>query len=80
MPSVPWHQPVSVPFGQIEFRQINSPDDAVTCLITQWPNRRGPRYVKALTACRAAIAGRMEAERARSEFVAAVNEIEWGRL
>ncbi|MGO4440961.1 DUF982 domain-containing protein [Rhizobium sp. RAF56] len=79
MPSVPWQEPVRLTFGQLEFRLVNSPDEAVSCLITQWPNRRGPCFVKALTACRAAIAGRMDAEQARGEFVAAVREIESAR-
>jgi hypothetical protein len=76
MPCKPWNEPVDISVGEIESRHINGPDDAITALIDRWRNRRGAAYVKALTACRAAIAGRIDPEEARPHFVAAVQEIE----
>ncbi|EPE96929.1 DUF982 domain-containing protein [Rhizobium grahamii] len=76
MPCGLWNEPVDIPFGAIESRQIHGPDEAIMALIDRWPNRRGPAYVKALTACRAAIAGRLDPEAAKPDFLAAVREVE----
>lgn len=78
MPADQWTIPVALPFEHVDIHEVTGPDEAVTCLTGRWPNRRGPGYVKALTACRGAIAGRVELERARAEFVAAINEVEAG--
>jgi len=76
MPCGSWTGPIELPFGEVESRHIRGPDEAVTALIDRWPNRRGPAYVKALTACRGAIAGRIDPEAARIDFMAAVHEAE----
>jgi hypothetical protein len=44
------------------------------CLRDIWPNRRGERFIRAHNACRAAIAGRLDVEKARTEFLAAAEE------
>ncbi|MDL2408627.1 DUF982 domain-containing protein [Rhizobium calliandrae] len=76
MPGELWKQPVAISFQNVGSKSINGPDDAVTCLIDSWPNRRGACFIRALTACRGALAGRIDGEIARTEFVAAVHEIE----
>jgi hypothetical protein len=39
-----------------------------------WPNSRGLQYLKARSACRAALDGRKSVEEARTEFLAAAEE------
>ncbi|WP_436040813.1 DUF982 domain-containing protein [Rhizobium sp. LjRoot98] len=43
-------------------------------LMDEWPDLRGAGYVRARSFCRAAIAGRKDAEEAREIFVIAAKE------
>ncbi|WLR94847.1 DUF982 domain-containing protein [Shinella zoogloeoides] len=56
-------------------REVSGPFDALIYLTDQWPNRSGPRFVKARIACKAAVEGRLTAEAARQEFIAAADEV-----
>ena len=47
--------------------------EALVVLMDEWPNLRAG-YVKARSLCRAAIAGRKDAEEARENFVVAAKE------
>lgn len=69
-----WREPICVMFNQGELGTISGPFDALICLIDRWPVMSGLRFVKARSACRAALAGRGSAEVARLEFLAAVKE------
>ncbi|WEX76031.1 DUF982 domain-containing protein [Sinorhizobium numidicum] len=54
-------------------RTVKGPYDALACLAGQWPHR-GPYYVAARSACRAAIEGRRTVEEARKLFISAAEE------
>ncbi|MCQ4635008.1 DUF982 domain-containing protein [Shinella sp. CPCC 100929] len=70
-----WKAPVEIHFGMIGTRTVSGPFDALIYLTDQWPNRSGPRFAKARVACKAAVEGRLEAEAAREEFIAAAREV-----
>ncbi|MGO4567633.1 DUF982 domain-containing protein [Rhizobium sp. 2YAF20] len=69
-----WSSPIEVGFGVWGYRTITGPFDAMICLTDLWPDRRGAHFISARSACRGAIAGRVGAEQARSEFLAAAEE------
>ena len=74
MKSEQWQQPVELGFGLGGNRVVNGPVDALICLTDMWPDRSGSRYIRARNACKAALEGRLTAEEARDEFVAAADE------
>jgi len=45
--------------------RVEGPFGALVVLMDEWPDMRGPGYVRARCLCRAAIAGRKDAEKAR---------------
>jgi hypothetical protein len=69
-----WNDPIKVGFENAGAKTINGPFEALKCLADLWPNVRGLRYLKARSACRAALDGRKSLEEARAEFVAAAEE------
>jgi hypothetical protein len=69
-----WNDPIKVGFENADAKTINGPFEALKCLADLWPNVRGLRYLKARSACRAALDGRKSLEEARAEFVAAAEE------
>ncbi len=69
-----WNNPISVGFENTDPRTVLGPFDALACLADLWPDARGLRYLKARSACRAALDGRKSVEEARAEFVAAAEE------
>lgn len=69
-----WNSPVKVGFEGADARTVNGPFDALKCLADLWPSMRGLRYIKARSACRAALDGRKSVEEARAEFLAAAEE------
>ncbi|KPH04814.1 DUF982 domain-containing protein (plasmid) [Rhizobium acidisoli] len=71
-----WSKPVEVAFGVSGYRTVTGPFDAMIVLTDLWPKRSGLRFIKARNACSAAIAGRIGAEDARREFLAAAEEAE----
>ncbi|CAN7329482.1 MULTISPECIES: DUF982 domain-containing protein [Ensifer] len=75
MHQIIWNQPIELDFVTGDVRTVKGPSDALACLADHWP-RRGPSYVAARSACRAAIDGRRTVEEARSLFISAANEAE----
>jgi len=69
-----WREPICVMFNRDELRTVSGPSDALICLMDRWPVMSGLRFIRARSACRAALAGRASAEVARMEFLAAVKE------
>ncbi|MGO4567652.1 DUF982 domain-containing protein [Rhizobium sp. 2YAF20] len=69
-----WSRPIEVGFGVSGYRTVTGPFDAMICLTDLWPDRRGSRFIRARNACSGAIAGRVGAEQARAEFLAAAEE------
>jgi len=53
------------------FQKIEGPFDALKYLTESWPAERGMSFVRARSACRAALAGHKTVEEARVAFVAA---------
>ncbi|KQV83996.1 DUF982 domain-containing protein [Rhizobium sp. Root1220] len=74
MASNKWNDPIDLGFENTAARTILGPFDALKCLADLWPSARGLRYLKARSACRAALDGRKSLEEARAEFVAAAEE------
>jgi hypothetical protein len=73
MHQVLWNRPIELGLIGGDVRMVNGPSDALACLAGQWPHR-GPYYVAARSACRAAIAGRRTPDEARRLFIFAVEE------
>jgi len=69
-----WNGPIKVGFEEAGSRTVNGPFDALACLADHWPAARGLKYLKARSACRAALDGRKTVEEARAEFMAAAEE------
>ncbi len=69
-----WKTPVEIDLGMVGTRIVSGPFDALIYLTDRWPNRTGPRFVKARVACKAAVEGRVEADAAQDEFIAAARE------
>lgn len=74
MPQTFWHKPVEVTLGQLGTEMVNGPFEALTVLTDRWPDHRGPQFVRARSACRAALDGRRSPEDARRVFEDAVSE------
>jgi hypothetical protein len=69
-----WTQPVDVVLeGWNHRRTITATCFACECLLTLWPDRRGPAYFKALRACAAAMQ-REDQTAARNAFIDAARE------
>jgi hypothetical protein len=69
-----WRQPVKIHAPISGDVRIDGPFEALVVLMDEWPNLRGAGYVRARSLCRAAIAGRKDAEEAREIFVVAAKE------
>lgn len=76
MPTEKWEKPIEVSFVGQDSRIVGGPFEALICLTEGWPDMRGIQFLRARSKCRAALAGRSSAEEARSEFLAAVREVE----
>ncbi|KAA0695544.1 DUF982 domain-containing protein [Neorhizobium sp. P12A] len=74
MKDLKWKSPVEVSFAQEGSKVVQNPFEALVCLTDMWPSIRGLRFLKARSACRAALDGRKTAEEARAEFIAAAKE------
>jgi len=72
--SAKWHEPVNIQVPKSGDVRVDGPFEALVVLMDEWPNLRGAGYVKARSLCRAAIAGRKDAEEAREIFVVAAKE------
>ncbi|AXV15241.1 DUF982 domain-containing protein [Neorhizobium sp. SOG26] len=74
MPQASWEKPVRVAFAHIGTQVVNGPFEALALLTDRWPDMRGPNFVRARSACRAALDGRRTPEEARLQFEQAVSE------
>ena len=68
-----WSKPVTLSFAA-GAQIVTGPFEALVHLTNHWPHRGGLKFVKARSACRAAIDGRKSVEDARLEFEAAAKE------
>ena len=71
-----WKRPIEVGFGVAGYRVVTGPFEAMICLIDLWPNKRGPKFIRARNSVDAALAGRGDSEQARSEFLACAHRVE----
>lgn len=70
-----WTNPVDVTLeGHSHRRTIASACYASECLLTLWPDCRGPAYFAALEACGDAMRGRKDQATARRAFISAAEE------
>ncbi|KQO79074.1 DUF982 domain-containing protein [Rhizobium sp. Leaf262] len=69
-----WTEPVEVNFDKTTKDIIAGPFDALALLTENWPHTRGLNFVRARSACRAALDGRKTPEEARKCFEDAVSE------
>lgn len=70
-----WTNPVDVTLeGRDHRRTITSAHFASECLLTLWPDRRGPAYFAALEACGDAMRGQRDQATARRAFIEAAEE------
>jgi hypothetical protein len=60
-----WTATVIVQFPYQERRTITGPFDPMTCLTDRWPNMSGLKFLKARTACRAALDDRLTVSRSQ---------------
>jgi hypothetical protein len=74
MPTLSWNNPVEVTMPNSGSRTVHGPFTALILLMDEWPDMRGPAYVEARSACRAALDGRKSAEQAREVFMCAARE------
>ncbi|WEZ82105.1 DUF982 domain-containing protein [Rhizobium sp. 32-5/1] len=69
-----WNEPVIINAPVSGRVQVTGPFEALVVLMDEWPDLRGAGYVRARSMCRAAIAGRRDAEDARVQFIGAAKE------
>ncbi len=69
-----WTEPVEVNVDKNNPNVVAGPSDALTLLTENWPHLRGLNFVRARSACRAALDGRKTPEEARRCFKDAVSE------
>ncbi|MGV1753440.1 DUF982 domain-containing protein [Agrobacterium sp. CG674] len=73
-PSARWSEPVEFNFPTKGSYEVRGPFDALLHMTEQWPAVRGLNFVRARSACRAALAGHKSVDEARDAFEAAVAE------
>ena len=71
-----WTEPVEVNLDANGKSVVAGPFEALTLLTEGWPNRRGLSFVRARSACRAALDGRKSPEEARKCFTDAVSDMQ----
>ncbi len=69
-----WKEPVKITAPLSGDVRVDGPFAALVVLMDEWPDLRGAGYVRARSLCRAAVAGRKDAEEARETFVIAAKE------
>ncbi|NTJ41249.1 DUF982 domain-containing protein [Agrobacterium larrymoorei] len=74
-----WTEPVEVNVDRNTSNVVAGPFDALVLLTDNWPHQRGLNFVRARSACRAALDGRKSAEEARRCFEEAVSEARLNR-
>ncbi|WP_307145483.1 DUF982 domain-containing protein [Rhizobium tibeticum] len=60
--------------GKDEFRTVSNTREAVECLMTSWPDEKGPAYATARKACLSALDGEPSDIDPRAAFIAAAGE------
>lgn len=68
-----WCDPIEIHVG-MGTRSVRGPFDALIHLAEHWPRRTGSRFIRAGIACKAALAGRLDVEEARRDFLEAAKE------
>lgn len=76
MPITQWEEPIRINTPASGYQTVKGPFAALIILLDEWPDLRGPAYVRARSTCRAAIAGRTTPEEAREKFLCAAREAE----
>ena len=71
-----WTEPVEVNLDANGKSVVAGPFEALRLLTEGWPNRRGLSFVRARSACRAALDGRKSPEEARKSFTDAVSDMQ----
>jgi hypothetical protein len=66
--------PVMITLGETGQRAISSVWEAIECLRSYWPTKKGPCYRRALQACMDALDGWQPAHKARHAFISAARE------
>jgi hypothetical protein len=59
------------------YRTVKSTEDAAECLLSRWPPKNGPAWIKAQKACLESLkktTDRLKAEHARHAFIKAADE------
>lgn len=69
-----WTEPVEVTLDTNTINVVAGPFDALALMTGNWPHVRGLNFVRARSACRAALDGRKSVEEARRCFEDAVSE------
>ncbi|MGV1822665.1 DUF982 domain-containing protein [Agrobacterium tumefaciens] len=69
-----WSSPVTILSTEGGRQTVRGPFEALIFLLDEWPDKRGPAYVRARSACRAALAGRQGPDWARDMFLQAAQE------
>ena len=67
-PNHEWGSPITIATPGSFFETVNGPFDAVIHLIGHWPDRSTKSFIEARNAFRGALAGRVDAEVARTKF------------
>lgn len=60
--------------GKDRFRTVKNTREAVACLATDWPGKKGPAYAAARKACLSALHGEPSDIDPRVAFIAAASE------
>ncbi len=71
-----WTEPVEVTLEANGRNVVASPSEALALLTEGWPKFRGLSFVRARSACRAALDGRKSPEEARRCFTDAVSDMQ----
>ena len=66
--------PVMITLGAAGQRAVSSVWEAIECLRSYWPAKKGPSYRRALQACLDALDGWKPAHKARHAFISAARE------
>lgn len=74
MPISAWEEPIKITLPLSGGQTVQGPFAALIFLLDEWPDLRGPAYVRARSVCRAAVAGRTSPEEARETFLSAARE------
>ena len=70
-----WGKPLEITIDSGDhFKSIHTSRDALACLMTYWPNKRGKSFALARRACLEAIQGKRDSTSAAEAFETAARE------